>query len=180
MFFDCEFTGLRQSATLISLALVAETGETFYAEFSDYDRSQVTQWIANHVLSELLGLTSMHSIWRPKDKTLLGGTRDEIVLFLRKWLSQFDSVEMWGDVLAYDWVLFCELFDAEDSAERLPSNVCYIPFDFATLLKDRGFDPDFDRRDFADLPTARKHNALDDAMILKSCYEKIQRMKSVL
>ncbi len=35
VFFDTEFTGLRQQTTLISIGLVAETGETFYAELTE-------------------------------------------------------------------------------------------------------------------------------------------------
>lgn len=41
IFLDTEFTGLHQNAALISLAMVAETGEEFYAEFNDYDESQI-------------------------------------------------------------------------------------------------------------------------------------------
>ena len=41
IFFDTEFTGLHQNTTLISIGLIAETGQTFYAELTDYDRCQV-------------------------------------------------------------------------------------------------------------------------------------------
>ena len=34
IFFDTEFTGLHQKTTLISIGLIAETGETFYAELN--------------------------------------------------------------------------------------------------------------------------------------------------
>ena len=39
IFLDCEFTGLQQHTSLISLALVAESGEEFYAEFTDSSKS---------------------------------------------------------------------------------------------------------------------------------------------
>ena len=45
MFFDSEFTGLRQDTTLISIGLVAEDGSMFYAEFTDYDKNQVFDWL---------------------------------------------------------------------------------------------------------------------------------------
>lgn len=35
IFFDTEFTGLHKDTTLISIGLVSETGEKFYAEFDD-------------------------------------------------------------------------------------------------------------------------------------------------
>ena len=41
IFFDMEFTGLHQKTTLISIGLIAEDGRTFYAEFNDYDKSQL-------------------------------------------------------------------------------------------------------------------------------------------
>jgi len=45
IFLDMEFTGLRQSTQLISLALVADTGEKFYAEFTDYDLDDKKDWM---------------------------------------------------------------------------------------------------------------------------------------
>lgn len=45
IFFDTEFTGLHQNTTLISIGLIAENGQTFYAELTDYDKSQIDGWI---------------------------------------------------------------------------------------------------------------------------------------
>ena len=45
VFLDTEFTGLRQNTTLVSIGLVAENGDTFYAELTDYDKSQVDHWL---------------------------------------------------------------------------------------------------------------------------------------
>ena len=41
IFFDCEFTGLHQNTSLISIALISECGKIFYAEFNDYYEEQV-------------------------------------------------------------------------------------------------------------------------------------------
>ena len=49
VFFDSEFTGLRQDTTLISIGLVAEDGHMFYAELTDYDRNQVYPWLEENV-----------------------------------------------------------------------------------------------------------------------------------
>lgn len=79
---------------------------------------------------------------------------------------------MWSDCLAYDWVLFCQLFG---HAFNIPSNVYYIPFDIATLFKLIGIDPDINREEFADMPQGSlKHNAAWDARIIKKCYEKCE------
>lgn len=50
LFLDTEFTGLHQHSTLISLALVNDAGDSFYAEFSDYARDQCDDWIVENVL----------------------------------------------------------------------------------------------------------------------------------
>lgn len=54
LFLDSEFTGLTADASLISLALVASDGRYFYAEFKDYDHSQLSEWHQQHVMPHLL------------------------------------------------------------------------------------------------------------------------------
>jgi len=76
---------------------------------------------------------------------------------------------MWSDCLAYDWVLFNDLFG---HAFNIPKNVYYIPFDICTLFKLKGIDPDINREEFAGMQGA-KHNALHDAKVIKACYEKL-------
>ncbi len=53
IFFDTEFTGLHKNTTLISIGCVADSGETFYAELTDYDKSQLNDWIKENVISGL-------------------------------------------------------------------------------------------------------------------------------
>jgi hypothetical protein len=103
------------------------------------------------------------------------GTPNYIADELKIWFSrQFDvpgktTFEIWSDCLAYDWVLFCDLFGG---AMKVPSNIYYIPFDICTLFKARGVDPDVNREEFAGI-TGSKHNALHDAKVIKVCYEKL-------
>ena len=54
VFFDTEFTGLHQKTTLISIGLVSECGKTFYAELTDYDKSQIDKWLNDNVISNLM------------------------------------------------------------------------------------------------------------------------------
>lgn len=37
LFFDTEFSGLRKDTELLSIGIIAESGEAFYAEITDYD-----------------------------------------------------------------------------------------------------------------------------------------------
>lgn len=170
VFFDCEFTGLHQKTTLISIGCVAEDGDTFYAEFTDYNRKYVDAWIDENVIANLDHPPELH--WPTRQHSnCLTGTKGIISVELRRWLTEKGPVEMWSDCLAYDWVLFCDLFG---SAFNIPKNVYYIPFDLATLLKLNDIDPDINREDLSELDEApRKHNALWDARLIKACYERV-------
>ena len=165
VFFDTEFTGLHKNTTLISIGLITEKGDTFYAELTDYDKSQVDDWIYKNVI-ENLNIPDEYG--KQKVNTFKGDTQ-YVADKLKSWLSDFGSVEMWSDCLAYDWVLFNHLFG---HAFNIPSNVYYIPFDICTLFKVKGIDPDISREEFVGI-NGEKHNALHDAKVIKACYEKL-------
>jgi hypothetical protein len=173
IFFDCEFTGLHQNTTLISIGFVSDCNKTFYAEFTDYDKSQINQWLTDNVISNLKFLNEKNG-W--KDTTTknwkLKGDTEFIKHYLTLWLTQFNDVEIWSDCLSYDWVLFCEIFGG---AFNIPENIYYIPFDLSTSFKEKGIDPDINREKFAfDVDVEnQKHNALWDAQVIKYCYQKI-------
>lgn len=169
IFFDCEFTGLHQNTTLISIGLVANNGQTFYAELTDYDKLQIDDWLREHVIEKMVGAAGYDEPARDVNHFHIG-TSSEVAFWLCRWLSQFDQVEMWSDCLAYDWVLFNQLWG---HAFEIPKNVYYIPFDICTLFLVCGVDPDINREDFAGLKAEAKHNALWDARVIKACYEKL-------
>jgi len=111
VFFDTEFTGLHQNTTLISIGLIAEDGRTFYAEFTDYDKSQVDDWIQNNVIANLIVHPDREFYQRVTDRdAIYKGPSNFIRSVLEDWLEQFEQVEMWSDCLSYDWVLFNQLF----------------------------------------------------------------------
>ena len=171
IFFDTEFTGLHQNTTLISIGLVSENGYTFYAEFNDYDKSQLNDWLQENVLPYLqfkevdTAITELNL-----EHHRMKANCQVIAATLADWLAQFEAVEMWADYPAYDWVLFCDLFS---SSLELPKKIPHNPFDLATLLKVTGIDPKVDRKTLAELPNLNLHNALDDAELTKACYEKV-------
>ena len=181
VFFDTEFTGLHQNTTLISIGCVSEMGRVFYAELSDYDQGQVNDWIRDNVLCHLRfdqPRLEEHPYYRASRAQgnpgnlydsydcKMQGTRGDVARELATWLEQFgETVEMRSDVLAYDWVLFCQLWGG---AFNIPKCIYYIPFDLATLLKSRGHDPDMDREQFVE--TDGKHNALHDAKCIRAAY----------
>jgi hypothetical protein len=173
VFFDTEFTGLHQRTTLVSIGLTAESGEKFYAELTDYDKTQVDDWLQENVISKLY-LTEQDNSGFLVD-WVLKGDRAAVKEALTVWLKQFEKVEIWSDCLSYDWVLFCDIFG---HAFNIPKNVYYIPFDICTLFKAKGIDPDISREKFAygevyDHMLEKKHNALFDAETIYECYKKL-------
>ena len=184
IFFDTEFTGLHRHTTLISIGLVAENGQEFYAEFTDYDEGQVDDWLKENVINKLhLTLHENVELTIGAMDFNIKGNKRLVTMYLDQWLRNFGQpLEMWSDVLAWDWVLFCQLWGR---VVGLPECVYYIPFDIATLFKVKGIDPDKNRETFAliddtnikkfdeDWIGEKQHNAIWDAKVIKACYEKV-------
>lgn len=201
IFFDTEFTGLHQKTTLISIGLVTEDDKTFYAECTDYDRDQCTDWIKDNVISNLTlqdwdaHTETSRNFGSDGNAVSFKGNLNQVAKALREWLEPLGDIRVWSDCLAYDWVLFNELFG---HAFNIPKNVYYIPFDICTLFLVKGIDPDISREEFAynfidgqkshfvgivkQKETGNpvgKHNALHDAEIIKQCYDKLMAIHRV-
>ena len=112
IFFDTEFTGLHQNTTLISIGLISECGKTFYAELTDYDKSQIDDWIQENVINNLMfngqkdvkyeHYKATRSIDNKFPNTIyksysleLSGNKTRVVKHLKQWLSQFENIEIW-------------------------------------------------------------------------------------
>ena len=197
VFFDTEFTGFHKDTTLISIGLIADTGETFYAELNDYDKDQIDPWIQQNVINKL-EFTSIpkgqenHWSWTEHNNVQMRGNKHEVARYLGDWFQallggpmswviyeapKYPSrveepvIEMWGDCLSYDWILFNDLWG---SAFDIPKCVYRIPFDICTYLKLKNIDSDISREEYVGMMTiGNKHNALYDAKVIKICYEKL-------
>lgn len=181
VFFDLEFTGLHQRTTPISLAMRAQDGREFYAEFTDYDRAQVDEWVKTHVLENLILPDRMSEMAGPHGTSFFQGDAQKVAEAARAWLGQLGRVQMVGDCLAYDWVLLCELLGGP---RDLPENVVYIPVELCTVLEMCRIDPDVSReallgvmiypgnqglyRQLTD--TRWKHNALYDTRVMAAIW----------
>lgn len=207
LFFDTEFTGLRQDTTLISLGITDITGEyKFYAELTDYDSEQINDWLRENVLKNLFLikptiLPFSLNIFNEGKVCLYKGREDELLPVLTYWLMNinntrkcFRDLVMWSDCYAYDWVLMRDIFFDND-----PTFCDYIPRDLCTLFDIKGIDPDESREEFikdklqsiedemltvedyvnASGPTTVKHNALWDALVIRECYKKLMEMPCV-
>ena len=176
IFFDTEFTGLHKDTTLISIGLISENNEKFYAEFTDYDKSQVDNWINENVVKNLWldKIIEYGNIKYRNDLYIARGDKKLIKMALNSWLKQFNDVELYSDCSHYDMVLFIDIFG---TAFDLPKNIspaCHdINQDIAKILDISGNDAfNISREEFSGI-NGDKHNSLYDAEVIKACYEKI-------
>ena len=176
LFLDTEFTELRQSASLISLAIIADTDETFYAEFTEVEFDKLSDWHKENVVSNLF--LDKPSTKPRKSQRFFRGSTEDVTRELLGWMQQLSkkyegqTFQFWADVPHYDWVFFCELFGG---ARALPSYIHYMPMDIATLLLAKNVDPSKDRMSLlkdVELKGLKPHNALFDANIAKEVYHK--------
>lgn len=186
IFFDTEFTGLHKDTTLISIGMVDEVGRCFYGEFTDYDVSQVSDWIRENVLSHLM-LKDSGMMERLKnafkdggyDITMVRGGRAVVLSVLRHWLDKYDEIQFVSDVCHYDFVLLIDLFG---TAFDLPKNVCPschdINQDIASYYGVSEYTAfGINRDEIVDEPFlsefVSKHNSLYDALVIRLVYSKV-------
>ncbi len=180
IYFDTEFTGLHKNTTLISLGCVDENGRTFYAELTDYDESQMNDWIRENVIGNLLQTEyetfeiTVGEHWR------IRGNRTKIRDIFEAWLSAYDEVQFVSDVCHYDMVLLIDLFG---DAFSLPKNVspsCHdINQDIARhygVSEREAFDMSREEilNNFGGILSefqTGKHNALWDASVIRQIHE---------
>lgn len=173
VFFDTEFTGLHKDTTLISIGLISESGKTFYAEFTDYDGSQVDEWIQEHVINNLK-FNHQGKFFTVRDGNMeVHHDKYHIRKQLAEWFEQFDTVELVSDVCHYDMVLLIDIFG---HAFKLPSNVnpaCHdINQDIASyfeLSEREAFDYSREEIMMGKIP-GDKHNSLYDAKVIREIY----------
>ncbi len=96
VFFDTEFTGLTSDPRLLSIALVADSGETLYIEFTDgWSEAQCSSWVKEHVLPMLGNGERL--------------TRREAVARILAWIAAFESTPTLLAETSWDTDLFADL-----------------------------------------------------------------------
>jgi len=159
IFFDTEFTGLYKKPTLISIGMVAQDGREFYCVLNDYDKTQIDDFVGNHV----------RSIFQDNNSKNKKQMRNEIERFIKP----YKKVEFWSDYLSnhlLDWVLFNQIWEYP---YNIPHEIYRVPFDLCTLFKIKGIDPDVNREQYSGMTEgSQKQNALWDAKVIRECYLK--------
>lgn len=174
IFFDTEFTGLHKNTTLISIGLVSENGKTFYGELTDYDKTQIDDWIQKNVIDNL-EVQNQSSI---TEKSTHYGDSKFIKSCILEWLEQFGTIQWVSDVCHYDFVLLINLLYGH--ALNMPygkhSSSCHdINQDISKhfgISEIEAFD--LSREEILEKHNTtikgKKHNALYDALVIKEIY----------
>lgn len=190
IFFDTEFTGLHKNTSLISIGLITNTGEKFYAEITDYDKKQIDDWLQINVIDNLFldfhnneGFESKNLIIK-NDKLLSYDfyIKDKIEMVrveLKRWLNKFNKIEWISDVCHYDFVLLIDLVYGH--ALNMPygkhNAACHdINQDIAryyNISEIEAFDKSREEilKEHNICINGKKHNALYDAEVIKALYK---------
>ncbi|MRI57460.1 3'-5' exoribonuclease [Methylobacterium sp. DB1607] len=152
IWFDTEFYENGRTIDLISIGMVREDGETFYAE------------------ADLAPETASQSEWLKRNvKPHLRGGQYELSRFeLRRRILHFagEAPEFWAYFAAYDWVLLCQIFGRMID---LPRGWPMFVRDVQQWRAELG-NPD--------MPApANEHDALADALWTREAWERLSRMR---
>lgn len=199
IYFDSEFTCLRNGTTPISIGLVTKDNHFFYAECTDYDESQCDDYINNEILSQTLFLCIEEDKRKEVlvslqenldvDSVIMYGTKEEVGIVLTNWLQAFnEDIQFISDVEQYDTVILIDILTNSGTSLDLPKFICpdcinintFIAMANRTSIKEAF---NVTREDFVDLDTAKdilgvdkpmKHNSLWDAIIIKLICERFE------
>lgn len=199
VYFDTEFTGLRKDTSLISIGLVSSDGDTFYAEFTDYNSEYVDKWIQHNVIDKLIHPETVldGSHWTMEGKT--ADIRENLWEWLARFKKEGKLIQFVSDVSHYDFVLLVDLLlgDRTLTAIDLPREIspCCLDInqDIATSIQrikpDDITDEEFNKNFvpvYAAFDMSReelvsgiksfncdvnKHNALYDAMVIRAIHQ---------
>lgn len=166
-FLDTEFMEEPCTIDLISIGIVSEIGEKFYAINSECNLNRASDWVKNNVLKGMPQYDSKNNCWRNDFDIFLMSKKD-----IKKSIIDFvgDVNEFWGYYSDYDWVVFCWLF----------GRMIDLPKNFPMYCRD--LKQEMDRLGIVDIPVEQidEHNSLSDALWNKKVYEYIVSNHGIL
>jgi len=95
IWFDTEFIEDGKTIDMISIGMVREDGQTFYAESAECDHDLASPWVKENVLVHLQG-------------GRFDWSRREIAAAIVAFAGE--KPEFWAYYADYDWVVLCQLF----------------------------------------------------------------------
>lgn len=193
IYFDMEFTGLRKHTTPISIGMITENGETFYAEFNDFEWFQCDCWIIENVINNLAYKDGCY--YATVDNGIVNRIKDNLEMVsheLIKWLdfvSNGEEIQFVSDVCHYDMVLLIDIISNKGTAFDLPENISPVCHDInQDIVEYYGIS---DREAFnksreeiieelgVKMLYGNKHNSLYDAMVIKNIHAELLECRKV-
>lgn len=191
IYFDCEFTGLHQSTSLISIGLVTDDNKEFYAEFNDYFIFDCNKWIEDNVIKNLKFRDQYYK--ETSSALYMCNDKQAIANSLRKWLTDICSTDeeilFVSDCSHYDFVLLVDLLIngkgsliVTPTALDLPENVVPACRDINQDIADHydislkeAFDMNREYMIYGNgiRVNGTKHNSLYDANVIKAIAENL-------
>lgn len=155
-YYDTEFLEDGKTIELLSIGLIADTGESYYAVNEDFPmvRGRADPFLKQHVLPKI----GSAMFFRPRRK-IAAQVQELLVSDVAG-----QPVELWADFGAYDHVVLCQLFGR---MVDLPKGIPWFTHDLCQELRRLGV-----RR--SDLPQGNpedEHNALSDARVLRDQHQ---------
>lgn len=147
-YFDTEFLDDGRIIDLISIGIVNEDDETYYAVSVDFDESTATDWLRKHVLNHI-------------PRAFKRKPRTQIAAEVNEFLN--GATEIWGWYPAYDWVALCQLYGPMIGR---PAHFPKRPNDLKQLAESR---PGI----ILPRQAGTKHHPLEDAKWVKAAHETI-------
>lgn len=155
IFFDTEFIEFPNTIQLISIGMVKETGEEYYAISSEFEPELANDWVKENVIAKL----------EPEvPRKTIAEIRDEIVAFVGP-----EKAEFWAYFSSYDWVVFCWIFGNMRDAPRNFPKYC---LDLRQSMHAKGLTMSW-RHKACPNPEG-EHNALADARWNMELYRAIE------
>jgi DNA polymerase III epsilon subunit-like protein len=173
VFLDTEYTGEHAATTLISMGLVTLDGQELHLVYDDYERDQVTDWLRENVLPYLDNSRARSA---PENLALL-------TKFLEAYVGD-GKLYLVSAGLTFDIVLFLDQFKHGGHKDKYyhalhdpPSCVRNASFmDLNTMMRIAGLAPPADRAAFAGITRMRRHDALNDARVVRGCFLRLMQM----
>lgn len=176
-FFDTEFIEHVGGVDLVSIGIVSEKGDRFYAESSDFDPKLADEWVRENVLKKLYvdpfdqqkrdelaanaGVTGNHD--------MLYGSNKMIADAILRFVGDDPNPVFYAYYGAYDWVVFARLFGRLiDKPEHFPMFV----MDLKQMMEERGLGKQWKQTVCPD--PQGDHNALVDALWNRDLHNAIE------
>lgn len=178
----------RHFIDLISIGIVREDGNSYYAISNEFKPNDADQWVRDNVISKLpLMLKKRESLSEFTKRCQLTEEYDglwyvgksnetikqEVLDFFGCWPDQLfyrapENIEVYAYYADYDWVLFCSLFGRMID---LPKGFPMYCLDLKQMMDERGLSKEWKRKNCPDPEDA--HDALVDARWNRQLYNLI-------